>query len=148
MNEIHIVGYILTYIALFITLNNEIKVSLDTTMIHDNILYVLQLLPAIAALYYDNNHLFKILAYCYGFISLLHIVKGANSHIKDYMHVTLLASILVNIYNIDIVKNYMILAYFYYFSSVVLSLSKKQNAVSTVLTEFLISHLVFFFTKT
>jgi len=149
MKETHLVGYILTYIALFVTIKSKTSIHVKAFQnFNKYIILLISVLPSIFV--YDINgldHLFRMLSFCSGYISLKTILNGKSSNVKDYIHPIFLSGMLVSIYNSSVLRKYTFVLYITYFIYAILLTSNNISDLSTLLNDSILTHLIFFFTK-
>ena len=148
MKELYLLGFIMTYVAFFLKQEKSIEnLKVDALKVPPHVSYCLLLLPLITITRNGVEHLVKIISVVFGVISLSKIVKAEKPQIKEYLHPLTLGSILVSIYNQDILKKNVVGAYLYYILSVLLATTNETSNLSKIIYECCLVHLVFFFTK-
>jgi hypothetical protein len=150
MKETHLVGYILTYIALFVSKNSEVSLKIKAfENLNQYIIYIITILPIFFVQNVNGiDQVFRILSFCFGYISVKSITEGEKATIQEYIHPVFLTGILVSIYNNSILRKYVLLVYLIYFIYLALLTSNSISKVPTIINDSILTHLIFFFTKT
>lgn len=149
MKEAYLIGYILTYISFFIKQNNKVIVDVPRFKNQsDIIIHASSLAPMLLITSNGIEHVLKILSIISGMISLKKIIMGQNSKLKSYLHAIFISSLLVAIYNNNYLKLYLPFVYLYYIAQSLLLLNNNVIDLNDFVTECLLVHLLFFFTKT
>jgi hypothetical protein len=148
MKELHLIGFIVTYAAFFVKQRNPISLHIkELDRIPGLVAILLTLIPV---LFITNNgveHLFKIISFVFGVVSVKHLLNASSPKTKEYAHSLCLSALLVTIYNRPHLKPYIIPMYISYLIAVLLLINKKASTMENVLVESILVHLLFFFTK-
>lgn len=149
MKETHLIGFILTYIAFFVSKQSKVYLTIKQfENFNEYIIFMISLLPVFFVHNMNGvDHIFRILSFCSGYISLKNIINGEKSKIKDYIHSVFLTGMLVSIYNNSILRKYTLLLYVLYATYIALLTSNKLQDLSTLMNDSILTHLIFFFTK-
>ena len=148
MKELYLIGFILTYVAFFVKKNESINnLEIEKFKLSKTTLYGLLLLPLLFITKNGIEHISKILSVVFGLISLTKIIKAESPGYREYIHSITLSSMLVSIYNNSLLKSNVIPSYIYYMLCSLLMTSNNVSNLSNIVSESLLIHLIFFFTK-
>lgn len=136
------------YVSFFVKQNSKVSIDIETLKHKSEfIINILSLAPMLLITTNGIEHLLKVFSLISGLISLKQLVNGENSKTKYYLHAIFLSSMLVSIYNNDILKTFLPFIYLYYVIHSLLLLNNNIINLNDFMTEALAIHLLFFFTK-
>jgi hypothetical protein len=145
----HIIGFLLAYLSL----NNKYLVQIPKVSITDTVYTLISVAPMVAVLTTTNSQSFEhsllVLSIIFTERSLSSLITIDNNNstkvkLTNYLHMIFIISLLLLVYNqkVNIPIGYAIMVGFS-----MLSLMSNKTSIPFALQDFLIIHLLFFFTK-
>ena len=145
----HVIPFLLAYLSL----NNSYNFNTPVINITKTVYSIISLAPLIGVLALTDSdsveHLLLVLSYAFaqrslGSLVVLNNDKPPKVTLSNYLHIVFLISILMLVYNkkININVGYVVLISFTLFT-----LFSKYSQLPLVIQDYIVVHLLFFFTK-
>ena len=151
MKEYHLLAFLVTYYAVTRTSREKLKVPALPITLPKYTEYALCALPLLSTLNSGNTdsveQLVVVLSYLFVIRAMKSLASGSEHTIEELLLPVFISGVIMTLYTNPELRRYMFLAYAVMIGYAALLLSKNKTTTDNVIDDFILSHLVFFFSK-